>query len=46
MVAHACNYSTREAEVGGWQIQGQPRLYTDTLPQNNTAPLSLKRCQH
>jgi hypothetical protein len=26
MLAHTCNSSTQEAEEGGTQIQGQPRL--------------------
>jgi hypothetical protein len=27
---HACNPSTQEAELGGSQVQGQPRLYSET----------------
>jgi hypothetical protein len=29
IVAHACNFSSREAEVGGSQVQGQPRLCSE-----------------
>lgn len=28
---HTCNPSTRELEVGGSQIQGQPRLCSETV---------------
>ena len=34
VVAHACNPSTREAEVGGSQVRGQPGLGSETLSQN------------
>jgi hypothetical protein len=33
VVAHTCNLSTREAEAGGSQVQGQPRPYSETLTQ-------------
>ena len=31
MVAHACNPSSWEAEIGGSQVQGQPRVLIETL---------------
>jgi hypothetical protein len=34
MVAHTSNTSTEEAEAGGSQVQAQPGLYSETLPQN------------
>ena len=29
-LAHTCNSSTQEAEAGGSQVQGQPRLHSNT----------------
>jgi hypothetical protein len=31
MVAHAYNPSTWESEAGGWKVQGQPGLQSETL---------------
>jgi hypothetical protein len=31
VVVHSCNPSTWEAEAGGWGIQGQPGLHSETL---------------
>jgi hypothetical protein len=33
-MAHNCNPSIQEAEAGGLQLQGQPRLHIETLPHN------------
>jgi hypothetical protein len=30
VVAHTCNSSTWEAEVGGQRVQGQPALHNET----------------
>jgi hypothetical protein len=30
MMTFACNPSTQEAEAGGWQVQGQPGLHSET----------------
>jgi hypothetical protein len=32
---HVCDPSTREAEAGRSQLQGQPGLHSKTLSQNN-----------
>jgi hypothetical protein len=37
-MVHACNLNTWEAEVGGWQVQSQPVLHSNTVTkkqQNN-----------
>jgi hypothetical protein len=31
---HICNPSTKEAEVEGWRVPGQPGLHGKTLSQN------------
>jgi hypothetical protein len=36
MVVHAYNPSTREAETGGLQIEGQRGLHSKILSQNET----------
>jgi hypothetical protein len=33
VVVHACNPSTKEAEVGGSRVAGQPGLHMETLSQ-------------
>jgi hypothetical protein len=33
MVVHACNPSTQETEAEGLEMQGQPRLHSETLSQ-------------
>jgi hypothetical protein len=33
VVVHTSNTSTQEAEVGGWRVQGQPRLHREILSQ-------------
>jgi hypothetical protein len=30
MVVHACNAGTWKAEAGGWGVQDQPRLHSET----------------
>jgi hypothetical protein len=35
LVIQACDPNTQDAETGGWQVQGQPRLYSQTLSQKN-----------
>jgi hypothetical protein len=35
VVVHSCNPSTQEAEAGGWQVQGQPELQSETVSQND-----------
>jgi hypothetical protein len=32
-MAHTCDPSSLEAEAGELQVQGQPGLYSETLPQ-------------
>jgi hypothetical protein len=33
MVVHTCNLSTGKAEAGVQQVQSQPELHSETLPQ-------------
>jgi hypothetical protein len=33
---YTCNPSTQEVEAGGYQVRGQPRLYSETLYQKQT----------
>jgi hypothetical protein len=30
----ACNSSSSDTKAGGWQVQGQPGLYSETLSQS------------
>jgi hypothetical protein len=41
-MVHACNPSTREAEAGGSQVQGQPRLHSKTLFLSHTQKMIRK----
>jgi hypothetical protein len=35
VVVYTCKFSTQEAEAGGYQVQGQPGLHSEILPQKN-----------
>lgn len=37
MVAYVCNFSIQEAETGGLQVCGQPRLHSENLSQKKEA---------
>jgi hypothetical protein len=39
VVVHACNFSTREARIGGSQVGGQPRLHRETLSEKRLIDL-------